>query len=125
MMAAAGMPAQDWHFDSTASLSYVVALNDGVMATEVLQLDEPWLDSMRCRSQKRREAFMQRAWAAADSGEAASSPLTLSAGDVLYFYSHRLHRAPPPPPRSKRRYTLFGAFCAEGASTEKPTFAPQ
>ena len=38
---------------------------------------------------------------------------SLQQGDVLCFYTQRIHRAPPPPPAGSPRYMLFGAFCQE------------
>ena len=44
----------------------------------------------------------------------------LSPGDVLYFYTKRIHCAPPPPAAGSPRYTLFGAFCKQGKTDGPP-----
>ena len=43
--------------------------------------------------------------------------------DVLFFYTQRIHRAPPPPPAGSPRYTLFGAFCKQGSTEDAPVLA--
>ena len=78
-----------------------------------LQLDERWLDVMACGA-PRRDAFLDRAWGA------AASAGRLRPGDAVFFYTQRIHRAPPAPPAGSPRYTLFGAFCAAGKSESVP-----
>ena len=63
--------------------------------------------------------------AATSTGSAGSvgSASSLHAGDVLFFYTQRIHRAPPPPPAGSPRYTLFGAFCRQGKTEGAPLLA--
>ena len=119
------MARQTWHTDSTASLAYIVALTDAP-ATEFLQLHERWIDVSAC-SAARRKAFFGNASAAAataSSDVVRSADPELQPGDVIFFYTQRVHRAPPPPAPGKPRYTLFGAFCREGKSNSMPQFFP-
>ena len=58
-------------------------------------------------SAERRRAFHAAAWAGAADGDAdgpreATSAGALRAGDVVFFYTHAIHRAPPPPRRGAR-----------------------
>jgi len=117
---ASGMPQQKWHQDSAAALAYVVALSDGVEGTQFVQMDGAWRDLMALKPAAR-EAFMRSAWAAAAAEQPrVASGGTLSAGDVLFFYTKRIHRAPPPPAARSPRYTLFGAFCKQGKTDGPP-----
>ena len=50
---------------------------------------------------------MRSAWAAAAAEQPrVASGGTLSTGDVLFFYTKRIHRAPPPPAARSPRYPL-------------------
>ena len=80
-------------------------------ATEFVQIGERWLDVMACGATKR-NAFLKRAWGATATG-------TLEPGDVLFFYTQRIHRAPAAPAIGSPRYTLFGAFCRKGKTAGK------
>ena len=113
-----GMARGKWHTDSTASLAYVVALTTAD-ATEFVQVDERWPDVAACGA-ARRKSFFQKAWAEAPTATVKSAEPQLQPGDVVYFYTKRIHRAPPPPSMGKPRYTLFGAFCREGKSEWAP-----
>ena len=115
-LGAHGMADQAWHQDSTASLAYVIALTRAD-ATEFLQIGERWLDVMACGAAKR-NAFLKRAWGATATGEVTSAG-TLEPGDVVFFYTQRIHRAPPAPAIGSPRYTLFGAFCRKGKTADK------
>ena len=46
----------------------------------------------------------------------------LEPGDVLFFWSHWLHRAPSPPAEGSSRLGLFGVCGAAGTSEGKPHF---
>ena len=115
-LGAHGMSDQAWHQDSTASLAYVVALTRAE-ATEFLQINEQWLDVMACGTDKR-NAFLKRAWGATATGDVKSAG-TLEPGDIIFFYTQRIHRAPPAPAMGSPRYTLFGAFCQKGKTAGK------
>ena len=122
-----GMARQEWHQDSTASLAYIVALSDEAAPTQFVQVRELWIDVMLTPKAARME-FLRRAWDAAATstvGSAGSvgSASSLHAGDVLFFYTQRIHRAPPPPPAGSPRYTLFGAFCRQGKTEGAPLLA--
>ena len=120
-----GMKRQDWHTDSSASLAYVVALTEA-SATELLQVDERWPD-FAASGAARREAFFSSAFATAatatDDAVKSANP-KLQPGDVVFFYTKRIHRAPPPPPMGEPRYTLFGAFCRADATNFWPQTGP-
>lgn len=119
-MCAHGMARQAWHQDSAAALAYVVALSDGAVGTEFVQIDQPWKDVMALKEDAR-EAFLQSAWAAATTGcPRVVCGGKLQAGDVLFFYTQRIHRAPRPPAAGSPRYTLFGAFCKQGKTDGAP-----
>ena len=93
---------------------------DGVEGTQFVQMDGAWRDLMALKPAAR-EAFMRSAWAAAAAEQPrVASGGTLSAGDVLFFYTKRIHRAPPPPAAGSPRYTLFGAFCKQGKTDGPP-----
>ena len=72
---------------------------------------------MACGAAKR-NAFLKRAWGATATGEVTSAG-TLEPGDVVFFYTQRIHRAPPAPAIGSPRYTLFGAFCRKGKTADK------
>ena len=129
MLSYPGQVPQAWHQDSTAGLAYVLALSDGVRATEFLPLPRGYatrVDTMAVGAERRR-AFHAAAWAGAADGAAdgeggpreAMSAGALRAGDVVFFYTHAIHRAPPPPRRGAR-YTLFGTYGLEGRSEGGP-----
>ena len=68
-----------------------------------------------------RISFLQSAWAAATTGHPrVVCGGKLQAGDVLFFYTQRIHRAPRPPAAGSPRYTLFGAFCKQGKTDGAP-----
>ena len=120
-LCAHGMAEQELHQDSTASLAYVVMLSDQGEATQFVELDEEWLDVM-ATSKTKRKAFLRRAWDEARKPAAIGKRRRLRAGDVLFFYTQRIHRAPPPPPEGSPRYTLFGAFCKRGLTEDTPLY---
>jgi len=120
-LCAHGMAEQELHQDSTASLAYVVMLSDQGEATQFVELDEEWLDVM-ATSKTKRKAFLRRAWDEARKPAAIGKRRRLQAGDVLFFYTQRIHRAPPPPPEGSPRYTLFGAFCKRGLTEDTPLY---
>ena len=101
MLSATGMADQGWHTDSTASLAYVVALEDDVRATEFLQLPSGrrWIDVMACGPETR-NAFLESSWKAVDANRVLSAGL-LRAGDVVFFYTQA--RAPCPADAEARR----------------------
>ena len=115
-----GMARQQLHLHSAAALAYVVARSDGADCTQFLQIDGQWKDVMALKPAAR-EAFLRSGWAAAaaDRPRVASGD-KLSPGDVLYFYTKRIHCAPPPPAAGSPRYTLFGAFCKQGKTDGPP-----
>jgi hypothetical protein len=126
MLSYPGQVPQAWHQDSAAGLGYVLALSDGVLATEFMPLPRGHaarVDTMAVGAERRR-AFHAAAWAGAADGDAdgpreATSAGALRAGDVVFFYTHAIHRAPPPPRRGAR-YTLFGTYGLEGRSEGGP-----
>ena len=76
------------------------------------------------------EAFRRRVFAlvAADEmGLTAGATVVrvpMRAGDVCFFYTHWLHRAPAPPASvdEEARVCLFGVFGKAGASEGRPVF---
>ena len=88
-----------------------------------MQIEQSWKDVMALK-ETAREAFLGSAWAAATTAHPrVVSGGKMQAGDVLYFYTQRIHRAPPPPPAGSPRYTLFGAFCRQGKTEGAPLLA--
>ena len=120
-LCAPGMARQPWHQDSAAALAYIVALSDGADGTQFVQIEQSWKDVMALK-ETAREAFLRSAWAAATTAHPrVVSGGKMQAGDVLFFYTQRIHRAPPPPAvGSPPRYTLFGAFCKQGKTDGAP-----
>ena len=120
-LCAPGMARQPWHQDSAAALAYIVALSDGADGTQFVQIEQSWKDVMALK-ETAREAFLGSAWAAATTAyPRVVSGGKMQAGDVLFFYTQRIHRAPPPPAAgSPPRYTLFGAFCKQGKTDGAP-----
>ena len=93
-----------------------------------MQFDREWLDFGTAKSHEKRIEFLAEAWEAAAATGTVASGGSLQQGDVLYFYTQRIHRAPPPPPRAARlaalyALLLFGAFCQEGRTEDAPVLA--
>ena len=119
MLSYPGQTPQSWHQESAAGVGYVLALKDETPATELLQLDTPWVDTMAVGAKRRRE-LLDAAWAAATPEAKAVSGGKLEAGDVVFFYTHAIHRSPPP--GRTMRYTLFGTYGAAGRSEGEAIF---
>ena len=62
-----------------------------------MQFDREWLDFGTAKSHEKRIEFLAEAWEAAAATGTVASGGSLQQGDVLYFYTQRIHRAPPPP----------------------------
>jgi hypothetical protein len=69
-----------------------------------VQFDREWLDFGTAKSHEIRIEFLAEAWEAAAATGTVASGGSLQQGDVLYFYTQRIHRAPPPPPPGSPRY---------------------
>ena len=91
--------------------------------TQFVQMDKAWLDFGTAKSHEKRIEFLAEAWDAAAATGTVASGDSLQQGDVLCFYTQRIHRAPPPPPAGSPRYMLFGAFCQEGRTEDAPVLA--
>ena len=72
-----------------------------------MQFDREWLDFGTAKSHEKRIEFLAEAWEAAAATGTVASGGSLQQGDVLYFYTQRIHRAPPPPPPGSPRYMLY------------------
>jgi hypothetical protein len=72
-----------------------------------VQFDREWLDFGTAKSHEKRIEFLAEAWEAAAATGTVASGGSLQQGDVLYFYTQRIHRAPPPPPPGSPRYMLY------------------
>jgi hypothetical protein len=72
-----------------------------------VQFDREWLDFGTAKSHEIRIEFLAEAWEAAAATGTVASGGSLQQGDVLYFYTQRIHRAPPPPPPGSPRYMLY------------------
>jgi hypothetical protein len=126
----AGMVPQAWHLDGEPRLAFVVALRE-MVATEFLVPPEGfrWKDTLAL-ARGVREAFRRRVFALVEedemclTGGAGVARVSMRAGDVCFFYTHWLHRAPAPPVSmaEEARVCLFGVFGKEGASEGKPIF---
>ena len=84
--------------------------------TQFVQMDKAWLDFGTAKSHEKRIEFLAEAWDAAAATGTVASGDSLQQGDVLYFYTQRIHRAPPPPPAGSPRRTCSSApFARRGA----------
>ena len=127
----AGMVAQAWHLDSEPRLAFVVALSD-TFAPEFLvpPASFRWQDTLAQSKPGARAAFRQRVFGFVEEDEegvtngAAVARTSLRAGDVVFFYTHWVHRAPAPPASAEdvARVCLFGVFGKMGASEGQPIF---
>ena len=77
----------------------------------------------QARATERRCRSSTAAATATDDAVKSANP-KLQPGDVVFFYTKRIHRAPPPPPKGEPRYTLFGAFCRADATNFWPQTGP-
>lgn len=127
-----GMNRQLWHLDGEPRLAFVVALRD-MIGTEFLvpPTGFKWQDTLAlARFPGAREEFQRRVFSLVEADEtsltggATVARADMSAGDVCFFYTHWLHRAPAPPASmaEEARVCLFGVFGKAGTSEGQPIF---
>ena len=124
----AGMVPQAWHLDGEPRLAFVVALRD-MVATEFLvpPAGFQWKDTLALARGGAREAFRRSVFALVEADEmglaegAAVARVSMHTGDVCFFYTHWLHRAPAPPASmaEEARVCLFGVAASSARRTPR------
>jgi hypothetical protein len=125
------MEPQAWHIDGEPRLAFIVALHD-MAATEFLVPPKgvKWKDTLALSTAASRDAFRRKVFELVEADEqsvtggASVAKVRMAAGDVCFFYTHWLHRAPAPPASVAEgaRVCLFGVFGKKAASEGSPIF---
>ena len=126
-----GMEPQAWHLDGEPRLACIIALHD-MAATEfvVPPVGFKWKDTLAMTATANQDAFRRRVFALVEADEqsvtggASVAQVRMAAGDVCFFYTHWLHRAPAPPASAAEgsRVCLFGVFGKKASSEGSPIF---
>ena len=112
------------HVDDKPGLGFVIALGDGVRATEFLRLPDGvrWMDST-AQPWDKCAAHLADCWRQADVPGAVISAGEMDAGDVVFFYTHAIHGSPEPPALGEpERHTMFGVWGRDGKSEGAPFY---
>ena len=89
-----------------------------------------WKDTLAMTATANQDAFRHRVFALVEADEqgvtggASVAKVRMAAGDVCFFYTHWLHRAPAPPASAAEgsRVCLFGIFGKKASSEGSPIF---
>ena len=127
----AEMEPQAWHLDGEPRLAFIVALHD-MAATEFIVPPKgvKWKDTLALTTAASRDAFRRQVFELVEADEqgvtggASVAQVRMAAGDVCFFYTHWLHRAPAPPASVAEgaRVCLFGVFGKKAVSEGSPIF---
>ena len=126
-----GMQPQAWHLDGEPRLACIIALHE-MAATEFIvpPVGFKWKDTLAMTAPGSQDAFRRRVFALVEADEqgvtggASVAQVRMAAGDVCFFYTHWLHRAPAPPASVAEgsRVCLFAVFGKKASSEGSPFF---
>ena len=125
----AEMEPQAWHLDGEPRLAFIVALHD-MAATEFIVPPKgvKWKDTLALTTAASRDAFRRQVFGLVEADEqgvtggTSVAQVRMATGDVCFFFTHWLHRAPAPPASVAEgaHVCLFGVFekkaVSEGSS---------